>query len=563
VLRRVLGALAAGSLLVLGLAGRSEAEPLRLVVNSTLDLADPQLDGECGVLGVCTLRAALEEANHVAGHDTIAFELLGDGPHRIAPASALPALTDPAGATLDGYSQPGSTPNTDEFASNADIRIELQGRGLNTFPGLHVLSANNVIRGLALWDFTDQVRMEGSAAHHNVVVGSFLGTNSAGTVGAPAPGGIGSHGVDIWSRADDNRIGGPELADRNVISGNYQNGITTFFGGADDTIIQNNVVGLRPDGSAGLPNRGHGIDLNGGTTDSLVGGTGAREGNVVSGNVYSGVEISHGATIRRNRVVGNLIGTTPGGDAAPAFAANGQYGVYLEGHGQPPCTTTCSPDASENVVTGNVIVNNARGVMINKGQHHNVVTSNRIGVLADGTAAGNRQDGVAIQKGAFANTIGPGNVIANNARGVTITASGDSPPSPEEVPTYANTITQNRIFGNAGLGIDLAPIGSTTPAPNATVNGGARPPTTESVSSSGVVMRSCPGCRVELFLVDRAPDAAGEGEQFVTSGVANADGIVELTVGTSTGDRVVAATSTDTAGNTSEFSRNATVPAAK
>jgi hypothetical protein len=68
---------------------------------------------------------------------------------------------------------------------------------------------------------------------------------------------------------------------------------------------------------------------------------------------------------------------------------------------------------------------------------------------------------------------------------------------------------------------------------------------------------------VELFLVDRAPDAAGEGEQFVTSGVASADGVVQLTVGTSTGDRIVTATSTDTAGNTSEFSMNATVPAAK
>jgi CSLREA domain-containing protein len=559
--RRITAALAAATLVVLGLAVRAGAEPARFVVTSTTDVGDPTLNGDCGLLGICTLRAALQEANSNPGHDTIAFDVPGDGPHRIAPLSVLPSLTDPDGVTIDGYTQPGAAPNDDELVSNADIRIELQGQGVSSFPGLHVKSANNTIRGLAVWNFQDQVRFDGASAHDNTVVGSFIGTDAGGTVGAPPT--VGSHGVDLLAGADDNRIGAPQLADRNVISGNFQNGVSTFQGGTDDTVLQNNIIGLRPDGSGALPNGAHGIDLNGGTTRYLIGGTGPREGNVISGNGFSGVEISHGVSVNRNSVIGNLIGTTPGGGAAPGFAANKQFGVYLEGHGDPPCTTTCTPDAHHNTVRQNVIVNNASGVWIDKGQHDNVVSENLIGVLADGTPAGNRANGVAIQKGAFANRIGPQNVIAHNGRGVSIIASGESPASPEEVPTYGNTITANRIFRNSGLGIDLAPIGAVTPTPSSMVNGGVRMPTNESVSSSEVVMRTCPGCRVELYAVVGPPDPAGEGGDLLTSAVADADGVARLTVAGSTASRVVTATATDGAGNTSEFSRNVTVPAAK
>jgi hypothetical protein len=209
------------------------------------------------------------------------------------------------------------------------------------------------------------------------------------------------------------------------------------------------------------------------------------------------------------------------------------------------------------VVSGNVIVNNARGVMIDKGQHDNVVTDNRIGVLGNGTAAGNRGDGVAIQKGALSNRIGPGNTIAHNARGVTITASGDSPSSPEEVPTYGNRITQNSIRNNANLGIDLAPIGSVTAAPGTRVNNGARIPEPVSQTSTQVTMRTCAGCRVELFLADGAAGAYGEGRQFLTSAVADSTGTARLAVNADqTRGQVVTATSTDQGGSTSEFSSN-------
>jgi titin len=365
-------------------------------------------------------------------------------------------------------------------------------------------------------------------------------------------------GVAMQAGAHDNRIGKAGLPDRNVISGNYQNGIATYESGTARNIIQNNIMGLRPDGSAALPNRAHGIDLNSFTSDTLVGGSGPGEGNVISGNGQSAVEISHGTGTLRNDVVGNLIGTTPAGTSAPAYARNGQFGVNLEGVVQ--CDASCPTDAGRSTVTGNVIVNNGRGVQIHKGQHDNVVSGNWIGVLRNGTSASNTVYGVAIEKGAFGNRIGPDNVISRNSSGVVITANGTNPASPEEVRTYANTITRNRIFGNFGLGIDLAPVGSVTPAPGPLVNDGVRIPSTVVATRSSVTMSTCGGCTIELFLADGAAGTHGEGQEFLASAVADSLGVATVPVPESARGRVVTATATDTTGNTSEFSQNVTVP---
>ena len=76
----------------------------------------------------CTLRAAMEEANAHGGHEQIAFSIPGSGVHRIEPVAALPMMTDPAGVTIDGYTQPGAQVNTADHGSNAVLRIEAARR---------------------------------------------------------------------------------------------------------------------------------------------------------------------------------------------------------------------------------------------------------------------------------------------------------------------------------------------------------------------------------------------------------------------------------------------------
>src|SRR5712692_9164441 len=90
-------------------AGADLATAAQFVVNNTADEEDfSSGDGVCETApgnGVCTLRAAIEEANATAATDTIAFNIPGSGPYTIRPTSALPTITDPV--TIDGTTQPG------------------------------------------------------------------------------------------------------------------------------------------------------------------------------------------------------------------------------------------------------------------------------------------------------------------------------------------------------------------------------------------------------------------------------------------------------------------------
>ena len=97
------------------LLAASAASALTYTVTSTADA------------GAGTLRQAILDANAHAGPDTIAFNIVGSGVHTIAPASALPAITGPV--TIDGYTQAGSSANTNSTDQGLDtvLRIEIDG----------------------------------------------------------------------------------------------------------------------------------------------------------------------------------------------------------------------------------------------------------------------------------------------------------------------------------------------------------------------------------------------------------------------------------------------------
>lgn len=120
--------------------------------------------------GAGSLQAAL---TGLQAGDSIAFNIPGDGPHVLqSPAGGFPLITVD-NVTVDGYTQPGSQPNTRGILepNNAQIRIVLDARNGNSrlldFPGdgptdqtgygdtescvLGVLSATNVtFRGLSI-----------------------------------------------------------------------------------------------------------------------------------------------------------------------------------------------------------------------------------------------------------------------------------------------------------------------------------------------------------------------------------------------------------------------------
>ena len=83
--------------------------------------------------GAGSLRQAILDANGNPGADTINFNITGSGVHTVAPASALPTITE--AVTINGYSQPGASANTNapNQGTNAVIQIEIDGTSVGTF----------------------------------------------------------------------------------------------------------------------------------------------------------------------------------------------------------------------------------------------------------------------------------------------------------------------------------------------------------------------------------------------------------------------------------------------
>lgn len=538
------------------------------VVTTTADTSDASLNGLCATAnGTCSLRAAITEANAYAGHATIAFALPGSGPFEIRTTSRLPELLNPAGTTIDGYTQPGASPNTAEHGSNAQILVNVRGAGAAAHNGLNLRTGDNTVRGLAMYDFrvalfVSGLNMPDGSVTRNSIVGNFICTDSTATFSAPAVNG-GAGGIVIKDRAPANRVGSGDRADRNVVSGCAHRGINISYVGSNRNVVQGNLVGLSPDGSRALANRAHGIDVNYAAQDNLIGGTGPGEGNVSSGNIGSGVEVSHGSGNRRNNVIGNSLGTGITGTTAPAYARNQEYGIHLEG--DYPCDTTCPPNAGYSEVAQNTIVNSALGgLMIDKGQQRNSVHDNRIGVLPDGTASGNAGFAVRIEHGTIGNKIGPGNTIAHNARGIQLLATASRPPSATEIPSRLNTITQNSMYANGGLAIDAAALGAVgrAGATNPNVQDGIAIPVITRATRTAVTGTACAGCKVEVFVADRTTvgtgtlEDHGDGRTYLGTVQAGTDGAWSLATVSPVG-RIVTATATDAVGNTSEFARNA------
>jgi hypothetical protein len=285
-------------------------------VNSNADFADNNtLDGVCDTdfasADLCTLRAAIEQANATPGPDTIGFNILGSDVKTISPNSPLPEITDRV--TIDGYSQPGSSPNTLAQGTNAVLEVELDGSNAGSGANGLVIrpdGSGSVIRGLVINRFLgDGVTILGGT--QNRIEGNFIGTDPSGTIDR----GNGRDGVDIFASTS-NTVGGSSPAARNLISGNGQ-GVELNGAGATTSLnsVEGNFIGTRKDGTSALGNTFNGVDIPFSTNNTF-------SSNAIAFNGDDGVEISRVAT--GNLLFGNSI------------YSNGEQGIDLNGDGVTP-----------------------------------------------------------------------------------------------------------------------------------------------------------------------------------------------------------------------------------
>ena len=395
--------------------------------------------------------------------------------------------TNVAGTTVQGNYIGTDVTGTAARANNIGVTI---GDGNGAIIGGASPQARNIIAGNASHGVI-LVR-----ASSNSVRGNYIGVDRTGATALPN----GANGVAVFESGDTNTIGGTTAAERNVISGNREDGVRLdntigIVSGATmtDNVVQGNYIGLNAAGTAAVPNLRDGVAIVEAETTTVGGTTGVTPGgnctgacNVISGNSGSGVSISGGAS-SDNTVLGNYIGTDVTGTID---RGNGGRGVLIAdapdtkvGGDTPQARNVISGNAGEGVriesagatatATNALVIGNYIGLdtggtnaLINPiGVIINSASNNTIG----GTTAGERNVisgnviGVSILGGALAS----GNVVQGNYLGVDASGTTAVPTTSDNV--FINGANGNTIGGTAGV----TPGGPCTGACNLITNSAA------------------------------------------------------------------------------------------
>ena len=320
------------------------------LVNSTGDGGDTNPgDGVCTTGGTnsegnteCTLRAAIEETNALAGADDITFDIpVSDPGHAggvftITPSNTLPSLTDEV--FIDGRTQQGW---------NGDPVIVLDGSTAGNVAGLMFTptASTSQLRGFSIVNFGGGVQILG--ADDVGVAQNFVGIFPDGSPGPILGDGIRAHGGAERVVIEENFVGNTggtgvrlvatgvsgEIAD-NIIGENPsgQPAPTSgpsigIVGGASDVVIDNNVLTnslvnslLIDDASNVVVTNneisafgGDGIAIDNGSTDIVIGTSGG--GNLIYGGTSDGIQVQAAGSglIIQDNVIGIDDSSNPDG----------------------------------------------------------------------------------------------------------------------------------------------------------------------------------------------------------------------------------------------------------
>ncbi len=385
-----------------------------------------------------------------------------------------------------------------------------------------------------------------------------ISENNLTLTGTKDPTGINGPGVELTPTIPDTTINSLEINSND----NFIMGIAIYSFGINGILINGNgntVIGchLGTDisGTMDKGNGGNGLQILGGNSN-IIGGDidSTAQRNVICSNLYGLTVSGTNNTIQGNYIGVDLTGTTPLGNSARGLILNGSNNTIGGG-------TSSS---------ANIIADSGYGIEI--ASDSDLIQGNYVGTGRAGTedlghdfealtySFGSRRSKVINNVMAFNDTGG----IAINS--IVITSTG-------------NKFSQNSIYDNGGLGIDLGNDGvtlndldDTDTGPNNYVNfpvitqiridGSGNLTITGTLDIGGAETTAT----IEIFIADNNPsnnNNHGEGKTYLgsTMPVSDVTGSWSITItgtGVVVGDLITVDT-TDSSGNTSEFSLNVTV----
>src|SRR5205085_6172093 len=339
-------------------------------------------------------------ANAAAGPHEIRFDIVGEGVKTIRPTHALPpvggsvvidATTQPgyagtplvqldgvaAGSEVDGFTVTGSGVvrglAVTGFGRNG-IVLSGAGRVEGCYVGIaptdHVpagngaagvsVSGSDAVVGGAAAGSGNVISGNGSsgifvgASAFASILGNRIGTSADGAAAVPNGSSVVQLYRDGVTVVDGSlvTIGGPFVAERNVISGNLGSGVQ-IVGSVGRVFVRGNFIGTDATGNFAVTNAGDGVYVVG------VGplGVGERwvQGNVISGNGRNGIRMWGQNCFPQ----GNYVGTNAAGNAAIPNGGDGilaQDSVLGVGETGSPATAPTVIDpagTTRNIISGN------------------------------------------------------------------------------------------------------------------------------------------------------------------------------------------------------------------
>ena len=297
-------------------------------------------------------------------------------------------------------------------------------------------------RNLISGNNADGIDINGSGTMSNTVSGNYIGTNITGTAAI----GNGDQGVQIGESASRNLVGGDMAGERNLISGNSGSGVAIKDTGTGYNTVSGNYIGTDVDGATAIANAGGGMSIYSGASDNTVGGSTAGERNLISGNGQDGIWIggtnTMSNTVSGNYIGTDASGTaalgngqdgiwigqdasynTIGGSTSGErnlISSNRRVGVSINGQGN---------STSYNIVRGNYIGTDASGAAALGNGWGDPYTGVEIyytanNVIVDNLISGNYGDGIHIQGDAASGNVVRGNFIGTDVSGTLALGNG-------------------------------------------------------------------------------------------------------------------------------------------
>jgi RHS repeat-associated protein len=344
-----------------------------------------------------------------------------------------------AGSNAMGITIGGSGAQSNVIQGNW---IGVDVTGTNRMPGsvgqgiVIQANANNIIGGatagagnVVVGSSSYAIYLSGSSCVGNVIQGNRVGTDPGGTLGL----GNGLYGIQLDQGASSNTIGGTTALAGNVISSNAFSGINVWGnfsppeGG--NNIVQGNFIGTDVTGTRAIPNGGAAIFIDS-SVGNLIGGSASGSGNLLSGNLGTGLLIYGDSNI----VQGNIIGLNVSGTGE---LPNGGDGIFLGYRGNQIGGGTPG--------SGNIVSANQTYGIYDYGGISNHFQGNFIGTDITGQMAmGNTYDGISLDSTSW-DLIGG----TNSNQGNLISGNGTEGICIGRYATSSNVVILNNMVGVA------------------------------------------------------------------------------------------------------------------